>query len=115
MADDPIKEYPMGQEVRLAADFEDETQDPPVAGDPDTVQLLILQGDEEETILTIVQAALSNPSTGRWEYRYTIPKDGDKAIKPWTYRYEGASAPGGITAVKERRFYVPPSKFYPAS
>lgn len=115
MADDPIKEYNMGQEVLCYADFTDETTDPPTAGDPDVVQLLIQEGDLAKTQQTIVMGALTNPSVGRWEYRLTIPKDGDKALRPWRYRFEGASGPGGITAVQRRRFHVIPSPFYPPS
>jgi len=113
MADDPIREYNLGQEVLLSADFTDETQDPAVPGDPDVVQLLIQEGDGSQ--YTVVMGSLSNPSVGRWEYRLAIPLDGDKAVKPWRYRFEGASAPGGITAVQRRRFHVIPSPFYPPS
>jgi hypothetical protein len=112
-ADDPIAEYHMGQEIVMSGDFTDETTDPPTAGDPDVVQLLYQEGDEAQTQATVVMGALTNPSVGRWEYRYTVPKDGNKAIRPWRYRFEGASAPGGITAVNQRRFYVIPSPFYP--
>lgn len=113
MPDDPSREYHMGQEVLLSSDFTDETVSPPLAGDPDVIQLLILEGDGNQ--VTVLQPALANPSVGRWEFRLTVPLDGDKAVKPWRYRFEGASAPGGITAVDVRRFNVIPSPFYPPS
>lgn len=112
-ANDPIREYHMGQEVLLSTDFTDETVDPPAPGDPDAIQLLILEGDGN--VVTVVMGTLTNPSVGRWEYRLTLPLDGDKAVKPWRYRFEGSSAPGGITAVDSRRLNVIPSPFYPPS
>jgi len=110
-ADDPIAEYHLGQQITAYVDFADEDG---AAGDPDTVLLRIYEGDGE-TITDVLHASLSNPSTGRWEWDLTIPKDGDWALKPWVLRWEGDSAPGGITAVAETRFEAIPSPFYPPS
>jgi len=110
-ADDPIPEYHMGQQVTLYVDFADEDGN---AANPDVALLRILEGDGE-TIVDVLHASLSNPSTGRWEYDYTIPLDGDKAIKPYIARWEGSSGPGGVTAVARSRFEAIPSPFYPPS
>ncbi len=108
--EDPIETFHQGQQVTLFVDFADKAGDP---ADPDVVLLRLIEGDTAETAVDVLQASLTNPSVGRWEYDLTIPKDGDKALKPWTYRFEGTSAPGGVTAADERRFEVAPSPFYP--
>lgn len=111
LADDPIAEYHLGQQVTVFCNFTDENGD---AADPDTVLLRIFEGDGE-TITDVPQVSLSNPSVGRWEYDVTIPKDGGWAVEPWVARFEGDSAPGGVTAVDETRFEAIPSPFYPPS
>lgn len=111
LADDPIPEYHLGQQITAYVDFADVDE---VATNPDAVLLRILEGDGT-TVTDVLQGSLSNPSTGRWEYDLTIPKDGDYASKPWVLRWEGDSAPGGITAMAESRFEAIPSPFYPPS
>jgi len=108
IAEDPIAHYTQGQEITLYVDFATEAGTPE---DPDVVLLRIIEGDG--TIVDVLMASLDNPSLGRWEFKIVIPKDGSKAIKPWVYRYEGSSGPGGITAAAEDRFEVDPSPFYP--
>lgn len=111
--EDPIEVFHMGQQVTLFVDFANKSG---AAQNPDAVLLRIIEGDEAATVVDVLQASLDNPSVGRWEYNLTIPKNGDKAIKPWTYRFEGTSVPaGGVTAADERRFEVAPSPFYPPS
>lgn len=107
--EDPIPTYKMGQRVKMFVDFTDAAD---AAADPDVATLYYLEGDG--TVVTIVHGALSNPSLGRWEYEVNLPLDGDKAVKPWAYRFEGTSVdPAGVNAADEKRFEVEPSPFYP--
>ena len=82
--EDPITVYAQGQRITLFADFKDTTD------------------------------AAADPDIGRWEYGITLPQDGDKAARPWVYRFEGLSvSPAGVSAADEKRFEVAPSPFYP--
>jgi hypothetical protein len=110
-SDDPIAEYHLGQQVTLYVDFANDDGD---AADPDTVLLRILEGDGS-TVTDVIQASLSNPSVGRWEYDLTLPLDGDKTAKPWLVRWEGTSGVGGVIAATEMRFEAIPTPFYPTS
>ena len=111
--EDPINVHQMGQQVTLSVDFKDVAA---VAADPDTVLLRIVEGDEAGTVTDVLQASLDNPSVGRWEHQLLTPKNGDKAIKPWTYRFEGDSADKtSVNASDERRFELAPSPLYPPS
>lgn len=109
--EDPIPTYKQGQRITMFVDFTDAAE---ADADPDVVLLRYLEGDG--TVVDVLQASLSNPSVGRWEYGITIPRDGDKAKEPWVYRFEGTSVdPAGVNAVDEKRFEVEPSPFYPPS
>ncbi len=64
--------------------------------------------------MTVLQVGLANPSVGRWQLDVDLPTDGDKAAKPWPYRFEGTSAlDTGVNAADEKRLEVEPSPFYP--
>jgi len=109
--EDPIASYPQGQRVTMFVDFTDAAG---VAADPDVVLLQYLEGDGNP--VAVLQVALDNPSVGRWEFGVVLPLNGDKAVKPWPYRFEGTSAdPLGVNAADEKRFEVEPSPFYPPS
>jgi hypothetical protein len=109
--EDPIPTYKQGQRITLYVDF---TNAAGAAANPDAALLKYIEGDGTE--VEVLQAALTNPSLGRWEYGLALPKDGDKAVKPWTYRFEGTSAAtSGVNAADEKRFEVEASPFYPPS
>ena len=110
--EDPINSYPMGQRIVMSADFKNVAG---VAADPDTSATLIyIDGEDVKT--TVLTGALDHPSTGRYELGLKLPKDGDKAVKPWEYRFEGVSAAAdGVNSADEGRFEVEPSVFYPPS
>ncbi len=109
--EDPINVHQMGQQVTLFVDFVDKPGDP---ADPDVVLLRYIEGDDN--VVDVLQGALANPSVGRWEFDVVIPQDGDKAVKPWTIRFEGTTVdPNGVNSVDEKRFEVAPSPFYPPS
>ncbi len=111
--EDPIASYPMGQRVTMFVDFTDAAGDP---ADPDVVVLRYLEGDLAGTRVDVLQVGLDNPSVGRWELGIVAPLDGDKAVKPWAYRFEGSSAdPLGVNAADEKRFEIDPSPIYPPS
>jgi hypothetical protein len=85
--------YDIGDAVELAADFTDLDGTP---ADPTEVLLLIRAPDD--TVATIEQADLANPSTGEWTYLLLIDQSG------WyRYRFEGS---GAVTAAEEKRFRV---------
>lgn len=107
--EDPIASYPMGQLVTMFVDFTDASG---AAADPDVVVLLYLEGDGNP--MTVLQGSLSNPSLGRWEFGVIMPLDGDKAVEPWAYRYEGTSVlQTGVNSADDKRFEVEPNPFYP--
>jgi len=109
--EDPIPHFPMGQRVRMFVDFTDAAD---AAADPDVVILRYIEGDSD-ALVDILQASLTNPSVGRWQYEINLPLDGNKA-GAWLVRFEGTSASAaGVNAVDEKRFEVDPSAFYPPS
>lgn len=109
--EDPIPTYPMGQRTVMYVDF---TNVAGIAANPDVVVLHYFDGEDEPTVVDVLQGSLDNPTAGRWEYGVTLPLDGDKAKNPWAYRFEGTSAdPAGVNAADEKRFEVEPSPFYP--
>lgn len=110
--EDPINVYQQGQQVLLFVDFLDVAGDP---ADPDgSVTLRYVEGDGN--VVEVLQAGLDNPSVGRWQFSLATPRDGDKAAKPWTYRFEGISSIVTlVNADDERRFQLAPSPLYPPS
>lgn len=107
--EDPINVYQQGQRVTMFADFKDASG---TAADPDVVLLRYIEGDG--SIVDVLAVSLENPNVGRWEYGLTLPQDGDKAAKPWVYRFEASSVlASGVNAADEKRFEVDPSPFYP--
>ena len=111
--EDPINAYPMGQRITLFVDFTNEAGD---AANPEVVLLKYIEGDTAGTVVDVLKASLDNPSTGRWEYGLTLPKNGNKAVEPWAYRFEGTSVtPGGVHAADDGRFELEPNPFYPPS
>jgi hypothetical protein len=109
--EDPIERFPMGQRVRMFVDFTNAAGAP---DDPDVVLLSYLEGDSDN-LVAVLQAALTNPTIGRWHFELNLPLDGNKT-GAWSYRFEGTSASAAsVNAVDEKRFEVSPSPFYPPS
>jgi len=108
--EDPINNYPQGQRIKLFVDFKNAAG---VAANPDTTQLEYIDGAGTKT--TVLQASLTNPAAGRWEFQLQLPQDGDRA-GAWSYRFEGTSAASSnVNAAAGQRFNVRPSPFYPPS
>lgn len=93
-----MKSYPWGHTIKIQVEFRNEAG---VLTNPTTTTLKTI--DPAGVLVTYAQAALTNPSTGKWNKSVLANKEGI-----WHWRWEGT---GAVDAVDEGSFEMLKTQF----